>query len=60
MDSVLNHIDRVRKGRFLAFLTIIWNSVEGIIAVSAGVLAGSVEGVDAIRGKTCCDTNECH
>lgn len=40
------------RGRLLAYLTILWNSLEGIIAVSAGVLAGSIAlvgfGVDSV------------
>ena len=41
-----------RRGRNLAYLTIGWNSLEAIVAVVAGVLAGSVAlvvfGVDSI------------
>lgn len=40
------------RGRLLAYLTILWNSLEGIIAVTAGVLAGSIAlvgfGVDSV------------
>src|SRR5262245_8443819 len=32
----------VRKGRNLELLTIGWNSLEAIIAVSAGLIAGSI------------------
>jgi len=41
----LPHTDRdrlVRRGRLLAWFTIAWNAVEGIVAVSAGVVAGSL------------------
>lgn len=42
----------VRRGRRLEYLTIIWNSLEGIIAVGAGILAGSIAlvgfGVDSV------------
>src|SRR4026207_1025581 len=42
----------VTRGRWLAYLTIIWNSLEGIIAVGAGLLAGSIAlvgfGVDSV------------
>ena len=42
----------VRLGRRLAYLTIGWNSLEGIIAVGAGILAGSIAlvgfGVDSV------------
>ena len=30
------------RGRRLAYLTIVWNSLEGIIAVFAGIVAGSI------------------
>ncbi len=32
----------VRRGRLLEYLTVGWNSLEGIIAVAAGLAAGSV------------------
>lgn len=32
----------VRRGRLLEYLTVGWNSLEGVIAVGAGVVAGSV------------------
>jgi len=32
----------VRRGRFLAWFTIAWNSVEGLVGISSGVAAGSV------------------
>jgi divalent metal cation (Fe/Co/Zn/Cd) transporter len=41
-----------RRGRQLAYVTIAWNSLEGIIAVGAGVVAGSIAlvgfGVDSV------------
>ena len=56
MDAaIVTEIQRaghVRRGRRLAYLTIIWNSLEGIIAVGAGVMAGSIAlvgfGVDSV------------
>ncbi len=55
MDGVLADInkgDAERRGRKLAYLTIIWNSLEGIIAVGAGIVAGSIAlvgfGVDSV------------
>jgi divalent metal cation (Fe/Co/Zn/Cd) transporter len=40
-----------RKGRRLEYVTIAWNSVEGIVAVAAGIVSGSVSlvgfGVDS-------------
>ncbi|MBK6586759.1 MAG: cation transporter [Acidobacteria bacterium] len=42
----------ISRGRRLAYLTIIWNSLEGILAVGAGILAGSIAlvgfGVDSV------------
>jgi divalent metal cation (Fe/Co/Zn/Cd) transporter len=32
----------VRRGRWLEYLTVGWNSLEGLIAVASGMLAGSV------------------
>jgi len=40
-----NEIDRrqlVRKGRLLEGFTIAWNSLEGIIAIVSGIIAGSI------------------
>lgn len=56
MENVINIGDdktnNVRRGRWLAYLTIIWNSLEGIIAVGAGIMAGSIAlvgfGVDSV------------
>lgn len=55
MDAVLadiNKSDSERRGRQLAYITIIWNSLEGIIAVGAGIMAGSIAlvgfGVDSV------------
>ena len=45
MSSVEFHperLDALRRGRFLEYLTIIWNLLEGIISVGAGLLAGSI------------------
>ncbi|MGB5012749.1 MAG: cation transporter [Pyrinomonadaceae bacterium] len=55
MDAILvdtNKSDSKRHGRRLAYITIIWNSLEGIIAVGAGIFAGSIAlvgfGVDSV------------
>ena len=32
----------VRSGRRLEYITIVWNSLEGLIAIGAGLLAGSI------------------
>lgn len=42
----------VRHGRFLEYLTVIWNLIEAAVSIGAGVLAGSASligfGVDAL------------
>jgi Predicted Co/Zn/Cd cation transporters len=38
----LERTDEVRRGRMLEFFTIGWNSVEGLVAIAAGVVAGSI------------------
>ena len=45
MSSVHDHAERataVRRGRLLEYLTIVWNLLEGIISIGAGLLAGSI------------------
>jgi len=32
----------VRRGRWLEYFTIVWNLIEGVVSVGAGLLAGSV------------------
>jgi divalent metal cation (Fe/Co/Zn/Cd) transporter len=34
--------EQVRRGRWLEYLTVGWNSLEGVIAVGAGLVAGSI------------------
>lgn len=34
--------DHIRRGRRLEYITIIWNSLEGIVAIGAGIAAGSI------------------
>ena len=34
--------DLVRRGRYLEYFTIGYNSLEGLIAVAAGLMAGSI------------------
>ncbi|HYP54332.1 MAG TPA: cation transporter [Pyrinomonadaceae bacterium] len=42
----------VRRGRGLEYLTIVWNAVEAVVSIGAGLLAGSVAlvgfGVDSV------------
>jgi cation diffusion facilitator family transporter len=40
--SQINRAASVRRGRWLEYLTIGWNSIEGLIAIGAGLMAGSV------------------
>lgn len=44
--------DHIRRGRLLEYITIIWNSLEGIVAIGAGIVAGSIAlvgfGVDSV------------
>ena len=50
-ELVLTRQALARRGRRLEYFTIAWNSLEGLIAVAAGVIAGSVSlvgfGVDS-------------
>ena len=41
-DLELIRSAQIKKGRHLEYLTIGWNSLEGLIAIGAGILAGSV------------------
>ena len=42
MSSEVLRSQSLRRGRVLEYLTIIWNLLEGIISVGAGLLAGSI------------------
>jgi divalent metal cation (Fe/Co/Zn/Cd) transporter len=42
MSSEVWRSQSLRRGRVLEYLTIIWNLLEGIISVGAGLLAGSI------------------
>lgn len=42
MTAVLSRPQAMRRARLLNVLTIGWNAVEGVVAITAGVLAGSV------------------
>lgn len=41
-NNVLERARLVRRGRYLEYFTIGYNSLEGLIAVAAGLLAGSI------------------
>jgi len=42
IDGNRSRTDLVRRGRYLEYFTIIYNSLEGVIAIGAGVVAGSM------------------
>ncbi len=51
-DPILARSVNVRRGRNLEYLTIGWNSLEAVVAIGAGLLAGSIAlvgfGVDSV------------
>lgn len=42
METTLNRQSVARRGKHLEYFTIAWNSLEGLVAVVAGALAGSI------------------
>src|SRR6476660_6872751 len=42
MESVINRQDIVLRGRRLEYFTVAWNSLEGLVAIIAGAIAGSI------------------
>src|SRR5437588_8593796 len=50
--SAIDHAALKRKGRTLEYFTIAWNSLEGLIAIVAGAVAGSISligfGIDSL------------
>jgi hypothetical protein len=40
MSRETQRVDLVRRGRYLEYFTIAYNSLEGLIAVGAGLIAG--------------------
>lgn len=42
ITSQSNRADLVKRGRLLEYFTIVYNSLEGLIAITAGLLAGSI------------------
>ncbi len=42
MESVINREDIVLRGKRLEHFTIAWNSLEGLVALIAGAMAGSI------------------
>ena len=43
--AVIERIASVRRGRRLEYFTIAWNTIEGLVAVVTGVIAGSISPV---------------
>lgn len=41
-EIVLNRVAIAGRGRRLEYFTIVWNSLEGVVALIAGLLAGSI------------------
>jgi len=52
VDEKVSHADMLRRGRMLEYFTIGWNSLEAVVAVSFGIIVGSVAlvgfGVDSV------------
>src|SRR6202045_3899319 len=41
-SAVLNRTTILHRGRRLEYFTIVWNAIEGLVAVITGVIAGSI------------------
>src|ERR1700676_2526250 len=41
-SAALDRIAVLRRGRRLEYFTIAWNSIEGLLAVALGIIAGSI------------------
>jgi divalent metal cation (Fe/Co/Zn/Cd) transporter len=52
INETVVHTNMLRRGRFLQYFTISWNSLEAIVGISFGIIAGSVAlvgfGVDSV------------
>jgi len=44
-SAVLDRMSVVRRGRRLEYFTVIWNAVEGLVAVGAGELPSDALGI---------------
>lgn len=45
--EVIDRLAMARRGRRLEYFTIVWNILEGIVAVAAGAVAGSIFWLDS-------------
>jgi hypothetical protein len=60
--AILERTGVVRHGRRLEYFTIVWNAIEGLVAVTTGLIAGSISllgfGIDSFievtSGRTYC------
>ncbi len=43
MSSENVHAISIRRGRFLEYFTIGWNSLEAVVAITFGVFAGALQ-----------------
>lgn len=52
LNEKVVHADMLRRGQMLEYFTIGWNSLEAVVAISFGIVAGSVAlvgfGVDSV------------
>jgi hypothetical protein len=46
MDRSATRTDLIQRGERLEYFTILWNSVEGLLSVGAGITAGRIALVD--------------
>ena len=53
MDISSTRTDLIRRGEGLEYFTILWNSVEGLLAVGTGIAAGSISLVGFASDRLC-------
>lgn len=41
-DTVLDRRKLATRGKRLEYFTIVWNTLQGVVSVAAGVIAGSI------------------
>jgi hypothetical protein len=49
--TTLTRHQLIRRGEKLEYFTIVWNSLEALVSIVAGVIAGSVSLVFSIKGR---------